>query len=80
MSGSVPRPLPAEDEAVTVGRPEESEVMALLEQVIATAEDAERYVQDDSHIPSRSDRREIIDRLHRIRALTLEIEHLIENG
>jgi hypothetical protein len=63
-----------------VVRPEESEVMALLEQVISTAEDAERYVQDDSRITGRSDRREIIDRLHHIRALTLEIEHLIERG
>jgi hypothetical protein len=54
--------------------------MALLEQVISTAEDAERYVQDDSRITGRSDRREIIDRLHHIRALTLEIEHLIERG
>ena len=61
----------------TEKRPNEAEVMALLEQIIAEAADAERYIQDDSRISGASDRQEITERLMRIRSLTMEIERIV---
>lgn len=55
-------------------RPQETEVMALLEQVIHLAEEAQGLIQDDSRITGESDREEIRDRMLRIRGLSLEVE------
>ncbi len=58
-------------------RPQETAVMALLEQIIHLSEEAQGLVQDDSRITGQSDREEIRDRMLHIRSLTLEVERLL---
>lgn len=58
-------------------RSREMEVMALLEQIIMTAEQAEGYIQDDSKITDRDDRMEIRQRMLHVRFLTMEVERLL---
>lgn len=63
---------------MTTARLDETEVLALLEQIVATTGEAQAYVQADAVLGlSPSDCREIGDRLRHIRALTLEIDHLL---
>jgi len=57
-------------------RPRETEVMALLEQVICTAEKAQSFVQDDGRI-SGTDSEKMLDLMMHIRSLSLEIDHLM---
>jgi replicative DNA helicase len=64
----------------TKHRPTETEVMALLEQVISTASEAESFIQDDSKITGNEDRRQIRERMMHIRALTFEIERILDDG
>lgn len=61
----------------TDSRPNETEVMMLLELIVATVTEAQGYIQNDGRISGPSDRKEISDRLRHIRALTLEIEHVV---
>lgn len=58
-------------------RPREMEVMALLEQIIYSAEQAEGFIQDDSKITGRRDVGEIRAVLMHIRFLTLEVDRLL---
>ncbi len=58
-------------------RERETEVMALLEQLVHAAEEAQSFIQDDSRISGRGDITAILERVMHIRAITLEIEHLI---
>ena len=62
----------------TAHRPQETEVMMLLEQIVATVSEAQQYIQDDGRISGPSDKSEIADRMRHVRALTLEIEHLVD--
>jgi hypothetical protein len=62
---------------VTETRTLETEVMALLEQIIITAEEAQALVQDDSHISAR-DRDAIQEKMLHLRGLTIEIDHAID--
>ena len=50
----------------------------LLEQIVASVSEAQQYIQDDGRISGPSDRAEIADRMRHIRALTVEIEHLVD--
>jgi len=58
-------------------RPQEMEVMGLLEQIARAVEEAEGLIQDDGHITGLEDRREIRAQMLHIRALTLEIDQLL---
>lgn len=58
-------------------RPREMEVMALLEQIIHAAEQAEGFIQDDSKITGRRDVGEIRSHMMHIRFLTLEVDRLL---
>lgn len=69
--------MSTEDADDALLRPRETQVMALLEQLIHHAEEAQKFIQDDSRITGESDREEIRDRMVHIRSLTLEIEHLL---
>lgn len=48
--------------------------MALLEQVIVEAEQAQMLVQDDGRVTDENDRRAIKDHLMRIRSIVMELE------
>lgn len=58
-------------------RPVEAKVMALLEQVIVEAEQAQALVQDDSRVTGESDRRGILDHLMKIRSLVMDVERAL---
>lgn len=55
----------------------ESEVMSLLERIIYHAEQAQSVIQDDSKITNKTDEEVIKEACLRIRALTVEIDHII---
>ena len=60
----------------TPRRPEESELLALLEQIIHAEEEAHTFVQSEVET-GYLDRDEINARLLHIRAVSIEIEHLL---
>ncbi len=58
-------------------RPAEQEVMALLERMIATVEQAQTCIQDDGLITGRKDLDVLSDAMMRVRALSLEMDALL---
>lgn len=60
----------------TPRRQEEAEILALLEQIIHAAEEAQRYVQEELQTGF-LDRDEINMRLLHIRAVSIEIDHIL---
>lgn len=60
-------------------RPVEAMILALLEQVIQTAEAAQAYVQHETEL-GELNRDAISLKLMHIRALTIDIDHVLSGG